>query len=122
MPAGPSRPETDGLLQGQALPSALISPQEPAQQQVSLPRPGPGRSFFHGLSPQIGKFQCPVRTGSLSHTGFWSVSTPIYQGCDGGRRCPDTAGAGSAQSRAAWAGDAPRTDTMADTPARPQDA
>lgn len=56
--------------------SSLAPRGEPTKQQVSLLLPDPCLcSFFHRLIPQADKLQCPVCPGSLSHTGFWSVST-----------------------------------------------
>ena len=56
---------------------ASLAPRgEPTKQRGGLLPPDPClRSFFHRLIPQADKSQCPVCPGSLSHTGFWSVST-----------------------------------------------
>lgn len=56
--------------------SSLAPHGEPTKPQVSLLLPDPRlRSFFHRLIPRADKSQHHVCPGSLSHSGFWSVST-----------------------------------------------
>ena len=56
-------------------------------------------SFFHRLIPQTDSFQCLMCPGSLSHTGFWSVSTRALPraGVRWEQRVQSTAGVSSAQ-------------------------